>query len=120
MNYAVITDNKVTNIIVAESADVIPGLTLVPAENAAIGDLYQNGEFIKPEPDRKEVIQAEISAIKTFLTATDWILVKIAEFEILGLDSAALKTEYHDTLTERNSKRERMNELESELAGLEG
>jgi hypothetical protein len=114
--FAVIEDDKVTNIIVADSADALPGLTLIPAQDdTAIGDIYQDGVFSKPAPDRKAEILAEITGIKAFLTATDWILVKISEYEILGLDAQELKTEYHDTLTERNSKRAHMAELETEL-----
>jgi hypothetical protein len=119
MNYAVIKDNRVTNIIVAESADALPGLTLVEAaDDTAIGDIYEDGEFSKPAPDRAAEIQAEIASIKDFLTSTDWILVKIAEYEILGLDTDALKTEYYATLEDRNAKRARIDDLEEELQEL--
>lgn len=49
-NYAVIENGVVANVIVASGSDAVPGLTLVPANGAQIGDLYQNGTFTKPQP----------------------------------------------------------------------
>jgi hypothetical protein len=119
MNYAVIEDGRVTNIIVAESADALPGVTLVEVrDDTAIGDIYEDGEFSKPAPDRAAEIQAEIADIKAFLTSTDWILVKITEYDILGLDAELLKNEYGTILEERNAKRARIDDLEEELAEL--
>jgi hypothetical protein len=114
--FAIITDGRVSNLIVADSADALPGVTLIEAEgDTAIGDIYQDGVFSKPAPDRRAEIAAEIGAIKAFLAATDWILIKIAEYNLLGEDTEALKTEYSEILTKRHSERSRMNELESEL-----
>jgi hypothetical protein len=119
MRYAVIDNSIVTNIIEAESADVLPGVLLVEAtEDVVIGDLYLDGGFRKPPPDRQAEIEAEISAIKVFLASTDWILVKIAEYQILGLDIETLKTEYGETLEKRNTDRKRINELETEFSEL--
>ena len=48
MNYAVIQDGKVVNLIVASAP--LEGLEMVPAGEAKIGDLYQHGAFTTPQP----------------------------------------------------------------------
>ena len=50
MNYAVIDNGIVENIIVAEDGFTIEGKTLVPADGAAIGDTWDGSNFIKPPP----------------------------------------------------------------------
>jgi hypothetical protein len=47
MKYAIIENNTVTNVAVADAplAD-----NWIASETAAIGDTYENGKFIKPEP----------------------------------------------------------------------
>jgi len=47
MKFAIIEDNVVVNVAVADKplAD-----NWIASETAAIGDLYENGQFIKPEP----------------------------------------------------------------------
>lgn len=47
MVYAIIVNDKVDNIVVAESADALPNMTLIPLPDGfGIGDSYINGEFI--------------------------------------------------------------------------
>lgn len=48
MNYAVIDNGIVENIIVADEGFTIDGKTLVPADGAAIGDTWDGSMFIKP------------------------------------------------------------------------
>ena len=49
MNFAEIKDGIVVNIICAEP-DFAASQGLIEAGSAAIGDRYENGQFIKPEP----------------------------------------------------------------------
>ena len=62
MRYAVIENNVVTNIIEADSADALPGITLIEAlQYTAIGDVLTNGALpdnTPPEPDPAEVLAA--------------------------------------------------------------
>lgn len=59
MKYAIIENNTVVNVAVSDAplAD-----NWIASEIAAIGDTYENGEFIKPQPPHpsSEEIQAEI------------------------------------------------------------
>lgn len=48
MNYAIIENGVVTNMIVG-LPDGMDGIQ-IDGTNAGIGDKYENGEFIKPEP----------------------------------------------------------------------
>lgn len=67
--YAVIEDNKVTNIIEAENASDLPFLNLVPLQDGyGIGDNYNNGVFssnknleeLEAEKEAKEQELAEV------------------------------------------------------------
>ncbi len=60
MRAHVIENGVVVNTIEVESLDFMPGL--VEATEGSIGDTYENGEFIKPQPPQPspEEIQQEI------------------------------------------------------------
>jgi len=47
---AVIENGVVTNIIVVESLDCLPGLCLIDAQGADIGDEWDGVQFIRPVP----------------------------------------------------------------------
>lgn len=59
MQFAIIENNTVTNVAVAEAPLADNWIT---SKVAAIGDLYENGQFIKPQPPTKspEEIKTEI------------------------------------------------------------
>lgn len=61
MNYAVIDNGIVENIIVADEGFTIEGKTLVPSDGAAIGDTWDGSTFTPPAPDpiTSEQVDAE-------------------------------------------------------------
>lgn len=50
-NYAIIQNGVVTNIISLLDSNASDFPEAVPCRDAAIGYLYQNGEFINPNPE---------------------------------------------------------------------
>lgn len=62
--------------------------------------------------DHKTEIQGEINALKQLLTNTDYQAIKHSEGEISDAD-------YAETKAKRHNWRERINELEKELDGLD-
>lgn len=70
MNYAVIENGKVTNVIVMPDDFVgseFGGFDVVPAGSASIGDEYVNGVFVRPEPSAPTPTPSEIEARKVAL-----------------------------------------------------
>lgn len=68
MRMAIIEEGVVVNIIEAEDENSLPGMLLVSALMANIGDLYSDGEFTRPEPvqtkeESNAVILAQLAAI---------------------------------------------------------
>jgi hypothetical protein len=63
VRYAVIDGNTVENTIDAPSGFEIEGKTLVHSETAERGDLYQDGNFAKPEPQEKEPSELEVRLV---------------------------------------------------------
>lgn len=53
-NYAIIQNGVVTNIISLLDSNASDFPEAVPCRDAAIGYLYQNGEFINPNPEETE------------------------------------------------------------------
>ena len=72
-----------------------------------------------PEPEFTEAELAEqesqkkIAEAKAYLSSTDWIVTKIAEADIEGLDTTALKAKYIDELSHRKLMRDVINGLEA-------
>ena len=70
------------------------------------------------EPSAAQIAKREkkqqIAAAKSYLSSTDWIIVKIAE-ETDAEAQAALRTKYASEIAERKAKRELINHLEGEL-----
>lgn len=60
-----------------------------------------------PQPTEEEIKQARISELKAKLSATDYVVIKIAEGE-------ATKEEYADVLANRKAWREEIRELEND------
>ena len=65
-----------------------------------------------PEPEFTEAELAEqenqkkIAEAKAYLASTDWIVTKIAELQLEGVDVEPLKVKYADELAERKLMRE--------------
>lgn len=60
-----------------------------------------------PQPTEEEIKQARISELKAKLSATDYVVIKLAEGE-------ATKEEYADVLANRKAWREEIRELEND------
>jgi hypothetical protein len=56
----------------------------------------------------------DIAEAKQYLAESDWIVTKIAEADIEGLDTAALKAKYIDELSHRKLMRDVINGLEGQ------
>lgn len=66
-----------------------------------------DGEYykvVKDEPSQEDLRNAEIAAHKAYLSATDYVVIKIAE-------GVATAEEYAEVLAERSKARERINQL---------
>jgi len=55
----------------------------------------------------------DIAEAKQYLAESDWIVTKIAEADIEGLDTTALKAKYIDELSHRKLMRDVINGLEA-------
>ena len=84
---------------------------------------YRDGKIIEvadeevqaSEEYQKNIKEIEVSELKTYLSATDYIITKLNEAKIE--DDALfeeLKTKYADVITKRKEARERINTLEQE------
>ena len=60
-----------------------------------------------PEPTEEEIKAARIAELKANLSATDYVVIKIAE-------GVATKEEYADVIAQRQAWREEINQLEGE------
>lgn len=61
-----------------------------------------------PEPTEDELRQRRIDALKSFLSATDYAVIKIAE-------GSATVEQYADVIEQRRSWRAEINQLEDEI-----
>lgn len=76
MNYAIIENGVVINVAVAEEA---LAENWVASEVAAIGDFYENGQFIKQAPDANSALTAFQEQRAAKLAATDWWAIRASE-----------------------------------------
>ena len=58
--------------------------------------------------------EQDIAEAKQYLAESDWIVTKIAEAQIEGLDTTALKAKYIDELSHRKLMRDVINGLEAQ------
>ena len=68
MNYAIIENGTVTNIIVGPLPDGMDGVALFDRP-VAIGDRYENGEFVKLTPLPEPSIEDQIASLEMRLAA---------------------------------------------------
>lgn len=81
-------------------------------QSAYIADKGDYFEVVKiDEPTSAELIQREIATLQSWLTAHDYIGIKIAT-------GRATADEYATEIAEMKAKADRINELEAELASL--
>jgi hypothetical protein len=69
MKYAIIENGKVANIAVSDSP---LESNWVPGEDAAMGDLYQDGQFVPAPPDTEAEANAARAQRNALLAASDW------------------------------------------------
>lgn len=68
MDYLIITDNIITNIIVCASDEVAAQFGAVPSyDGARIGDPYAPPPAPEPEPTETEVLRAQVAALQAEL-----------------------------------------------------
>jgi hypothetical protein len=102
---AVIENGIVANVIVVESLDVISGL--IDGEGAAIGDAWDGGQFIRPEPPpTTPIVPSRIPMLNAHLALidADWMGQVITYINsIPGADGAKARAYLGQALTmERN------------------
>ena len=69
MKFAIIENGVVVNVAASEAA---LGDNWIESDTAQIGDTYENGEFITPEPDPTFAIEANVARAKAALVESDW------------------------------------------------
>lgn len=79
-------------------------------EQAYDGSWYVAG--YAPEKPESLIIKEKVEEARTFLTSTDWCVVKIAEAETVE-EQAELREKYADTIKKRKEARELINEYEN-------
>ena len=114
--YAVIEDNKVTNIIEAAGPDVLPGVVLMEAPDwTAIGDVLVDGELPgappEPEPDPETERLARIAQIEADLHNIDLASIR----PLRAIDNGSDSPVDHQKLIELEEKAAA---LRAELAAL--
>lgn len=68
MNYLIITDNTITNIVVCDTDEIAEQFGAVPTyDGARIGDAYDPPPEPEPEPTEVEVLQAQVAALQAEL-----------------------------------------------------
>lgn len=68
MDYLIITDNIITNIIVCASDEIAAQFGAVPSyDGARIGDPYDPPPEPEPEPSETEVLRAQVAALQAEL-----------------------------------------------------
>ena len=72
-------------------------------------------QYISKDNSYEYELMASIDEYKCKLNETDYIVVKIAESQVLGEDVAPLLAEYSEEIKNRKIYRQRINELQEEL-----
>ena len=72
-------------------------------------------QYISKDNSYEEELIVSIDEYKYKLSETDYIVVKIAEAQVLGEDVAPLLAEYSEEIQNRKIYRQRINELQEEL-----
>ena len=72
-------------------------------------------QYISKDNSYKDELILSIDDYKYKLSETDYIVVKIAEAQVLGEDADSLLAEYSEEIKNRKIYRQRINELQEEL-----
>lgn len=117
--YIKVQDGKIVSAVGIDDAEKMPsGYIAVDDKYAELlmsgrPLLYKDGEIIvdtakETENEKTAEVFNEIDALKGNLSATDYVVIKIAE-------GVATEKEYADVLKDRAEWRKRINELEKEI-----
>lgn len=106
MRFMVIENGVATNAILADSADALPGFTLVQSDVANIGDLWDGQVFTAPPPP-PPVVPQEITMRQARLVLLGAGLLSGVQTAIDGLpepqrSAANIEWEFSNTLQRRN------------------
>ena len=72
-------------------------------------------QYLSKDNSYEDELSLSIDDYKYKLSETDYIVVKIAEAQVLGEDVDSLLTEYSEEIKNRKIYRQRINELQEEL-----
>ena len=62
-----------------------------------------------------DTIETEINYYKTFLTQSDYVVIKIVEYFINGKTIEELRNKYSDLIKKKKKCRDKINELQTQL-----
>lgn len=62
-----------------------------------------------------DTVETEINYYKTFLTQSDYVVIKIVEYFINGKTIEELRNKYSDLINIRQKCRDKINELQTQL-----
>ena len=62
-----------------------------------------------------DTVETEINYYKTFLTQSDYVVIKIVEYFINGKTIDELRNKYSDLISIRQKCRDKINELQTQL-----
>lgn len=81
---------------------------------------YLNGELVVDTVEEEiRTKKLEIEEYKEYLRDTDYVVVKMNEYQLQGQEIESILTQYNDILIEREAKRTLINSLEDEINQLQ-
>ena len=111
-------DTVLTEAYMEDNFEFSFGYTKVKEENGTYY-LYNvdtpKEQYISKDNSYEYELMASIDEYKCKLSETDYIVVKIAESQVLGEDVVPLLVEYSEEIKNRKIYRQRINELQEEL-----
>jgi len=104
-----IIDTNTNAVIGYTNLDEVKGYLLVEVDNVPEGVCYyQDGKIIvkAPELTKEFLHQKRKEKLNSLLQSTDYVILKLAEGQIVGKDITADKTKYKDVLNSRQAIRQ--------------
>jgi len=84
------------------SAQVIEKFNLTEITEAEFNQIVEAVNI----PTAEQVLQQQLREAEQYLKDTDYVVVKMAEAQSLGVDITDMKAEYADVIAEREAKRQ--------------
>ena len=111
-------DTVLTEAYMEDDFEFAFGYTKVKEENGTYY-LYNvdipKEQYLPKDNSYEYELMASIDEYKCKLNETDYIVIKIAEAQVLGEDVSSLLAEYSEEIQNRKIYRQRINELQEEL-----